>query len=192
MHLDTSKISSFFETEYPLNKHGLRELLDLFSIKKIKKNTQILTEHKEERQLRFLNNGVIREYYSSSNRETNINFYTKPQFITDLSSFIHDTKTKKNQETLTDIELLVIDKIPFRQLLQKYECGKSFIDLSFQKILKQKELFEYNRITKSSEELYNELLIYKPNWLQTIPQYHIASYLNITPETLSRIRKRIS
>ncbi|MBW1297763.1 Crp/Fnr family transcriptional regulator [Aquimarina litoralis] len=192
MNTDLTKISSFFETEYPLNKHGLKELLDLFSIRNIKKNTQILTEHKEERQLRFLNKGVIREYYSSSSKETNINFYTKPQFVTDLSSFINDTNTKKNQETLTDIELLVIDKTPFRQLLQKYECGKSFIDLSFQKLLKQKELFEYNRMTKSSEELYHELLIYKPNWLQKIPQYHIASYLNITPETLSRIRKRIS
>ncbi|WP_412987392.1 Crp/Fnr family transcriptional regulator [Pontimicrobium sp. IMCC45349] len=192
MSLDISKISSFFETEYPLNKEGLKELLDLFSTKQLKKNTQILAANTEEQQLRFLNKGVVREYYASAEKETNINFYTKPQFITDLSSFINDSKTRKYQEALTNIELLVIDKYSFRKILKKYECGKSFIDLSFQKLLKQKELFEYNRITKSSEELYSELLIYKPNWLQTIPQYHIASYLNITPETLSRIRKRIS
>lgn len=192
MNPDLSKISLFFKTEYPLNKNGLKELLDLFKVKEIQKNTQILTANTEEKQLRFLNKGVIREYYASSDKETNINFYTKPQFVTDLSSFINDSKTKKNQESLTDIELLIIDKKPFRELLEKYECGKSFIDLSFQKLLKQKELFEYNRVTKSSEELYNELLIYKSNWLQAIPQYHIASCLNITPETLSRIRKRIS
>lgn len=192
MNTDTSKISSFFETEYPLNKNGLKELLDLFSIKKIKRNTKILTADKEEKQLRFLNKGIVREFYSSKDKETNINFYTEPQFITDLSSFIYDLNTKKHQEALTDVELLSIDKNSFRQILKKYECGKSFIDLSFQKLLKQKELFEYNRVTKSSEELYNELLIYKPNWLLTIPQYHIASFLNITPETLSRIRKRIS
>lgn len=192
MTVDTTKIASFFDTEYPLNKHGLQELLNLFSVQNIEKNTQVLLENTHEKQLRFLNKGTIREYYTAHDKETNINFYSKPQFITDLTSFINTTITKKNQETLTPVELLVIDKIPFTQLLEKYDCGKSFIDMSFQKLLKQKELFEYNRVTKSPEELYNELCIYKPHWLQNIPQYHIASYLNITPETLSRIRKRIS
>lgn len=161
-------------------------------MEKIKKGTQILNAGTEEKSLRFLNKGVVREYYATSDKETNINFYTKPQFITDLSSFNANSKTKKYQEALSDIELLAIDKSNFRNLLNEYDCGKSFIDLSFQRLLKNKELFEYNRITKSAEELYNELFIYRQNWLEKIPQYHIASYLNITPETLSRIRKRIS
>lgn len=185
-------ISRFFDTEYPLNKDGLNELLSLFRVKTFAKGTQLLALGRLENQLRFLNHGVIREYYAVPEKEININFYTQPQFINDLSSFMHGTPTKKYQENLTDIELLVIDKGVFHQLLEKYQCGKSFIDLSFQKLLKQKELLEYNRSTKSAEELYQELLIYKPHWLETIPQYHIASYLDITPETLSRIRKRIS
>ena len=186
------EISIFFETEYPLNQDGLRELLLLFKKETVTKGTQILKTDTEEKQLRFLNSGVIREYFATSEKETNINFYTKPQFITDLSSFNNDLQTKKNQETLTEVTLLVIDKNPFKELLKKYECGKSFIDLSFQKLLKHKELLEYNRITKTADELYKELFIYKPTWLEKIPQYHIASYLNISPETLSRIRKRIS
>lgn len=192
MSPELKEISKFFETEYPLNKDGLKELLSLFKTQTIKKGNQILTANTEEKQLRFLNHGIIREYYATPEKETNINFYTKPQFITDLSSFINDTKTMKFQESLTNIELISINKKAFRALLEKYECGKSFIDLSFQKLLKQKELLEYNRITKTPDELYQELIIYKPNWLEKIPQYHIASYLNITPETLSRIRKRIS
>ncbi len=191
MNSEFKEISKFFETEYPLNKGGLKELLALFKTQNFEKGTQILKADQEEKQLRFLNKGVIREYYATSEKETNINFYTKPQFITDLTSFNNDLKTKKNQESLTKVSLLCIDKKAFRELLEKYECGKSFIDLSFQKLLKHKELMEYNRITKTADELYKELFIYKPNWLEKIPQYHIASYLNITPETLSRIRKRI-
>jgi CRP-like cAMP-binding protein len=192
MNTELKEISIFFETEYPLNKDGLRKLLSLFKMENIKKGMQILNAGSEEKSLRFLNKGVVREYYATSNKETNINFYTKPQFITDLSSFNTNSKTKKYQETLSNVELLSIDKNTFRELLNEYDCGKSFIDLSFQQLLKQKELFEYNRITKTAEELYNELFIYRPSWLEKIPQYHIASYLNITPETLSRIRKRIS
>jgi CRP-like cAMP-binding protein len=99
---------------------------------------------------------------------------------------------RKFQECLTDVELLVIDKIKFRSHLEKYTCGKEFVKSTFQKLFRHKKLLEYNRITKTPEYLYQELLIYKPDWLQKIPQYHIASYVNITPETLSRIRKRIS
>jgi len=192
MNIELNEISTFFETEYPLNKDGLRKLLSLFKLEKIKKGTQILNAGTKEKKLRFLNKGVVREYYATSDKETNINFFIEPQFITDLSSFNTNSETKKYQETLSDIELLAIDKSDFRKLLNEYDCGKSFIDLSFQRLLKNKELFEYNRITKSAEELYNELFIYRQSWLEKIPQYHIASFLNITPETLSRIRKRIS
>ncbi|MEO0570289.1 MAG: Crp/Fnr family transcriptional regulator [Bacteroidota bacterium] len=192
MHAELTAITHFFDSTYPLHKEGLQELLSLFKVITFPKGIQLLTEGRVEHQLRFLNDGVVREYYAVPEKEININFYTQPQFINDLSSFTYGTPTKKHQETLTVIELLVIDKEAFHQLLEKYQCGKSFIDLSFQKILKQKELLEYNRSTKSAEELYQELLIYKPHWLEKVPQYHIASYLEITPETLSRIRKRIS
>ncbi|NQX92065.1 MAG: Crp/Fnr family transcriptional regulator [Flavobacteriales bacterium] len=192
MSLELNEISKFFETEYPLNQEGLKELLSLFRPKKFAKGSRLLEAGSTEKELRFMNSGVIREYYASPDKEVNINFYTKPHFVSDLSSFIHDTPTRKHQEALSDIQILTIAKDDFRQLLEKYQCGKSFIDLSFRNLLKQKELLEYNRVTKSADELYKELLIYKPSWLEKVPQYHIASYLEVTPETLSRIRKRIS
>ena len=74
---DFNEISNFFETEYPLNQNGLKELLCLFKKETIKKGTQILKADTEEKQLRFLNSGVIREYFATSEKETNINFYTK-------------------------------------------------------------------------------------------------------------------
>ncbi|CAM1352711.1 MULTISPECIES: Crp/Fnr family transcriptional regulator [Tenacibaculum] len=187
-----SEISKFFKTEYPLNEHGLEELFSLFKIDHYKKGNLILKENEKEKQLRFLNKGLVREFYSNHEKEININFYTKPLFITDLLTFNQNSTTLKNQECLSSVEILSIERKSFFNLLKKYECGKSFVEASFQKLLKQKELLEFNRITKTPEELYNELIIYKSDWLQSIPQYHIASYLNITPETLSRIRKRIS
>lgn len=190
--INFAEISRFFDTEFPLNEDGLKELFSLFKTEKHNKGTLLLKVDNFEKKLRFLNNGIIREYYSTEEKEININFYISPQFITDLLTFKNNLKTKKNQDCLTEVELLVVDKQEFTNLLEKYECGKSFIDLSFQKLLKHKELLEYNRVTKNSDELYKELLIYKPEWLQVIPQYHIASYLNVTPETLSRIRNRIS
>lgn len=186
------EIAKFFETEHPLNQEGLQELFAAFSVCQYQKGTIILKENQYENSLRFLNSGTIREYYATAKKETNINFYTKPQFITDLLAFNNDAPTRKYQECLTEVELLTIDKATFNAHLEKYTCGKEFVKDTFQKLFRHQELLEYNRITKTPDDLYKELLIYKPMWLQKIPQYHIASYLNITPETLSRIRKRIS
>ncbi len=187
-----TEICKFFRTEYPLNEHGLEELFSLFRLDNYEKGSILLQSGVKEKELRFLNKGIVREYYSNDEKEININFYVKPQFISDLLSFSQNFNTKRNQECLSFVEVLSIDRQPFFDLLEKYQCGKNFVQSSFQKLLKQKEKLEFNRITKTPDELYKELLIYRPEWIQLIPQYHIASYLNITPETLSRIRKRIS
>lgn len=186
------KLVTFFETDYPLNKDGVEELLALFEVVHFKKNSLLLKSGQIEQKLKFLENGVVREFYTTKDKETNINFYAQPEFITDFTSFNNSVVTKKYQQAITDVELLVINKSKFVNLLNKYECGKSFIDLTFKKLLEQKEVFEYNRITKTPEQLYKEIVKKKLCWLHKIPQYHIASFLGITPETLSRIRKRIS
>ncbi|MBL4648284.1 MAG: Crp/Fnr family transcriptional regulator [Aureispira sp.] len=189
---NTQKLSAFFSTNYPLNREGIEETIAAFELRTIPKNKILLQEGTQENTLRFLNKGVIREFYVGSQKETNINFFTNPQFVTDFASFIHNSETKRNQESLSELEILVLGKEKFTHLLEKHSCGKSFIEAAFLKILKHQELLEYNRITKPPEELYEILQSCKTDWLQKIPQYHIASYLGITPETLSRIRKRIS
>lgn len=125
-----AKISKFFETEFPLNQHGLDELFSLFKIEKHAKGTVLLQENSKEKKLRFLNNGIVREYYANKDKEININFYVKPQFISDLLTFSQNNATKKNQETLTSVEILSIERQLFFDLLEKYQCGKTFVDAS--------------------------------------------------------------
>jgi len=186
-----TEITKFFEKKHPLNKDGLAELLALFETRQYDKGAVIITEGQQETHLRFMNHGGVREYYATPEKETNINFYTEPQFLTDLMAFDNDLPTRRYQEVLAHTEVLLAEKGKFRLLLEKYDCGKAFIAASFQKILQCKELVEYKRSTCTPEALYKDMLTERPHWLRQVPQYHIASYLNITPETLSRIRKRI-
>jgi CRP-like cAMP-binding protein len=190
--MNTTHLYHFFDTDFPLNQEGLKELIESFSENNFKKGERLLTEKSVDSKLRFLNRGVVREFYSNDQKETNINFYTKAQFITDFSSFNNLLPSRKNQECLTDVQLLIIGKDRFQQLLDKYPCGKSFIDQTFQKLLEEREEFEYIRLTKQPEEMYQMLFENSPECLQKVPQYHIASFLGITPETLSRIRKKIA
>jgi CRP-like cAMP-binding protein len=186
------KLSLFFSNEFPFNKEGLAEFVNTFVKKTYKKGKVILESGNTESELRFLDKGIIREYYSTNDKEKNINFYTDPIFITDFSSFTNSIATKKYQEALTDVDLRVLSKEKFLEFTNQYNCGKLFIETIFQRIVVNKENEEFNHFVNTAEELYLDIMKTKPNWLQYIPQYHIASYLGITPETLSRIRKRIS
>lgn len=190
--VETDKLSLFFSNEFPFNKEGLAEFVNTFIKKSYKKGKVILENGNTENELRFLDRGIIREYYSNKDKEKNINFYTDPIFITDFSSFTNATPTKKWQECLTDVDLRVLSREKFLDFTNQYNCGKLFIETIFQRIVVNKENEEFNHFVNTAEELYFDIMNTKPNWLLHIPQYHIASYLGITPETLSRIRKRIS
>ena len=121
------QIALFFETDFPLNKEGVNELIASFRVKEYPKNTFLLQQDEFENKLRFINRGVVREFYRTERKEININFYTTPQFVTDFSSFIKDGSTNKNQETLSSVQILELGKEKFVRLLEKYSCGKSNI-----------------------------------------------------------------
>lgn len=189
---EKDKLSLFFSNEFPFHKEGLEEFINSFASKHYSKGHILLKNGKVENELRFLDEGVVREFYSNESKEKNINFYLDSEFITDLYSFVSEKPTNKYQECITDIKVRVISKSSFQEFLSKYMCGKLFVDEIFQRIIERKEKELMRQFMNTAEENYNKLTQFKPNWLQKIPQYHIASYLGITPETLSRIRKRIS
>lgn len=184
------QLADFFRKEFPFHQEGLEEFMASFEVRSYKKKSLLLSEGEKVQELRFLNEGVVREYYQSDEKESNINFYDGPQFVTDFSAFNRDIPTLKFQECLTEIEVRVMAKNTFRELLEKYECGGVIVQRTFERLLAEKEKSAYNRLVKTPEELYQQIAAKKPNWLQKVPQYHIASYLGITPETLSRIRRR--
>ena len=192
MSLSTEKLAAFFKSEFPLNHEGLEELLAAFETKTFGKHQLLLEEGQTETQLKFLVSGLVREYYATEEKEINLSFYTASEFITDFSSFYKDYPSRKFQQCLKPVTLQVLRKDRFLELLEKYQCGKQVVEMSFQRLLEKKERQDFDRMTKAPELLYQDLLRYKAKWLAEVPQYHIAAYLGVTPETLSRIRKRIS
>jgi CRP-like cAMP-binding protein len=186
---------NFFTTNFSIlkeNSSTLNQLVNSFEKREVKKKTLLLKDKKIEQELRFINKGLVREYYFTGEKEVNINFYEDSDFITDFLSFHTNYPSKKYQECLTDVELLVLSKPKVAHFFGQYDQTTVLIESYFKKILRNNEKREYNIITKSPDELYKDIRLRHPNWLQKIPQYHIASYLRVTPETLSRIRKRIS
>ena len=66
------QIARFFETDFPLNKDGVNELIASFQVREYPKNTLLLHEHAYENKLRFINKGVLREFYQTEKKEREI------------------------------------------------------------------------------------------------------------------------
>ncbi|MGL4630043.1 MAG: Crp/Fnr family transcriptional regulator [Leadbetterella sp.] len=184
-------LSQYLSQNFPFSGDSMDALSNNFVIKTFKKGDLILRNGSIETELRILNKGIVREYYATDDVEKNVNFYINSGVITDCSSFNLSTTTNKYQECLVDTELSVLSKDVFFEFTSQFEHGELLIKTIFQRIVLKKDADEYNTIVNSPESMYLDLMKSKPDWLQHIPQYHIASFLGITPETLSRIRKRI-
>ena len=87
--------------------------------------------------------------------------------------------------------VVIVNSEKEKKFYQKFPRFEEITRLETEKILGNNQEQMSNFITQSPEERYQELLTTKPELLQRAPQHQIASYLGITPESLSRIRKRL-
>lgn len=163
------------------------------SIRKIKKGDFFIKSGRTCQEVGFVQKGVFRSfYYSSSAEETTYCFTFSNSFVTAYSSFLTETPTAENIQALTDCEVLTVS----RELVMKLE-QTSTNWLRFFKFIAESEYVKmeqriFQLQNESAEKRYLDLIAKQPEFLQTIPLGHLASYLGITQRHLSRIRKSVS
>lgn len=139
----------------------------------------------------FINKGAVRVYEIVDGVEINRTFFTEGFFATEYRSFLLREPSKEYLEVLNSSEFIII---PYNHLQAFYDKHKSFERLgrrlSELLYLKLRDKLERYQV-KTPEERYKEMLIANPQFLEIVPHYHVASYLGITPQSLSRIRKRL-
>jgi CRP-like cAMP-binding protein len=94
-------------------------------------------------------------------------------------------------EALTDVDLLVLKKEGINTLFDNFKILERFGRLIIEKVFCQAERKRKKIISTSHEEQYHEFVAAYPQIIQQVPQYYIASYLGLTPEHLSRLRKKV-
>ena len=175
----------------PLSNGEIEYIKDNVPIKTFKKNEIILSEGKLARTIYFLLQGCVRMYYNADGVDKTAFFYTEGKFICASESYTYDVPTMQNYQAIEDNTILMFfHKQTIENLIQLYP-NFSLIALyatENELITSQKILASF--ITKSPEERFNDLLQTNGALFQRVPQQYIASYLGVSPETLSRIKKR--
>lgn len=163
----------------------------IFEQRTIRKKQFLLHEGAVCKYLCFIVKGALRQYYIDiKGTEHIINFGTEGSWITDKESFSMLTISKYNIDAIEDTEVLLITQENFA-LLRDYSVN--FIKMLV-KMEEQNCITLQNRLNASisynAEEKFKYLAAYFPGYLQRFPQTMLASFMGVTPETLSRIRKQ--
>jgi CRP/FNR family cyclic AMP-dependent transcriptional regulator len=139
----------------------------------------------------FINKGCVMTYLlNEEGKETVLYFSVEDWWVSDMCSFNERTKSEFNIQALEDSELLILTPQTKEELLFKVPKFERVFRLMIQKNLGVLQNRFHSTIAHNAEKRYEEFLKRYPNIPQRVSQHHIASYLGVTPEFLSKIRAK--
>ncbi len=186
----------FFEKlkeKVDFSREELSKISDHLTPKKLRKKQYLLQESDVCKSIAFVEKGSLRSYsIDEKGVERIIQFALEGWIISDLYSFLTTEPATYNIDALEDSELVLISKSAHEELLNTIPHYETWIRIQITGayIAMQRRLTSI--ISHSLEERYATFTALYPDIVNRVPQHMIASYMGLTPETLSRVRNRIS
>lgn len=187
-----NKFVSYFSKISPLTKEESEAIAKSMQTAIYRKGDYLLREGQISAKTYFILEGCIREYILTNGEEKTTNFYTEEQWAISLNSLSQNNSAKHNWVCVEDTTVVAGDEEQAQALFQRFPrfetISRTIMEAAF---AEQKEALT-SYYTDSPEQRYLKLLKSRPDLFQRVPQYHLASYIGVKPESLSRIRKRIA
>ena len=174
-----------------INEEEMKEITEWIEIKEFKKGTHILKEGQILSRSYSVIKGCVRQYYLLDGEERTTFFFTEDQNILSLSVEAEGKPSKFNLVCTEDTLVTTISKENQSNLYKKFPQFEAMNRKSLEEELKGYHELMINFMTTTPEDRYLEIRKTNPSLLNRVPQYQLASYLGIKPESLSRIRRRL-
>lgn len=193
MDPSTDALTRYFKNFFPLNRAEREELSRRFTGRHIKRRGFVLQQGEVCRHFTFVVSGCLKMYgVDQAGKEHNLQFAGEKDWITDLASFYGE---KPSAVYIEALEPTVVLQITHTDLLHLYTHYHKF-DRNFRIIIERKYIELQNRvlqnISATAEERYKHFREQYPHLINRLPNTQIASYIGITPEFLSNIRKNMA
>lgn len=158
-------------------------------IVEFKKNEIITNSNQVENYLYYILEGGCRVYFSTPEKDINTLFRFENSFISAYTSFLTRQPSK---QTIQAIEKMTAVRISYENAikLSSYRVGEKIFRKNAEELFILKEQREYSLLQHSPDKRYNDLMKQHKTWFLRVPQHYIASYLGMSAETLSRVKKR--
>ncbi len=157
--------------------------------KTVKKQETLLMEGDVCKNIYFVKSGAVKQYYLSEGKEFIQNFFFEGNMASAFDSFLTQTAAESYLEAIEGTELLVLSYHNFKVICSAKPEFNAQLNICMSRMNSNR----VNLLLMSDGMMrYKKFLEKEPQVTQRVPQYMIASYLGMSPETLSRIRKRMS
>ncbi len=186
------KLIAYFSKFQPLSEEERKIIRNGTKISIVKKGTVLLKEGQIPKDNYFIIEGCIRQYYLKDGEEKTSNFFTEEDWILPFTSVENSGLSKYYLECIEDSHVVVANDDEGNDFLEEFpKFQKTSQQILEKEIVKQQnELAKF--INQSPLQRYSDLQKSRPDLLNRAPQYQIASYIGVKPESLSRIRKRLA
>lgn len=174
-----------------LSEEEKEAIVTCFPLKTFTRGSYLLREGQVAKDAYFLVNGCVREYKLVEAEEKTTAFYTENQSVVNFNSIANQTPSTLNFVCEEDTTVAIVNAEKEKELYRKYPRFEAFCRSGVEQMIgvQQEQMVEF--ITLKPEQRYQKLQAERPDLINRVPQYYIASYLGIKPETLSRIRARL-
>ncbi|WP_103069505.1 Crp/Fnr family transcriptional regulator [Aquimarina sediminis] len=187
-----NQIREYFEKIVTLSDNDWKIFSSKLTKSHYPKKATLLRVGQIEKHLSFIEKGSIRFFIPKEENDITFGFYFENQFISAYNSFITQTPSTYQTETLTETILWKITHKDLQEIYNQTEIGNKIGRKIAENIFLTKSKREQSLLNDTAEERYIKLLTEQPYLIRKIPLKYLASYIGITPQALSRIRKRIS
>jgi CRP-like cAMP-binding protein len=161
--------------------------------KKIRKRQYLIQVGDKAEFFTFVSKGCLRSYTVDENGEEHIvQFAIEGWWIGDLSAFLTNEKASYNVDALEDTEVLIMEREAQERIIDQVPMYERYLRLLLQSNYVAMHRRLVSAISTTAEEKYLRMQHQYPDIMQRVPQHMIASYLGLKPETLSRIRKKLT
>jgi CRP-like cAMP-binding protein len=176
-----------------LDEAEIEFLLSVLIPRPFKQGELMVKSGEQARYMIFVNAGYLMTYYTDiSGADHVIQFAGEGWWSGDIYSLSEHSTTQYSTKGLSEGEVLLLPRLALNQLLENYVKFERYFRIVFQKGLMRQQLRYIEGHATSAEERYQSFVRTYPAIVREVPQKYIASYLGITPEFLSKIRKNLS
>jgi CRP-like cAMP-binding protein len=185
------KLRAYFERQSHFTEEEYAAMQSLFLPGTFKKGEFLLREGEIAKSGAFVTSGCLRSYtVDDKGKEHILQFSPDNWWTGNLDSYRNGTPSAYFIDAIEDTQVLLLDASSFQKLMEIPAFAAGFLG-GIQKSAISKDRRIIASLSDTAEERYGDFLQKYPTIVQRVPQHMIASYLGISPETLSRIRKRM-
>jgi len=188
------KLRTSFEQYTKLTDEEFDSIKNEMTLKSFNKGDYFVKSGQLCKHIGFLVNGISRVYYLEDGKEITsyFNYQDRNPLVSSFVSFLTNEPSYENIHIIEDAEMLIISKESLDKLYESsnniQKLGRLMAEHNY--VLSMERIYSLQH--QSAQQRYELLLKTYPNLLNTIPHHYIASYLGVTPESMSRIRKSIA